>query len=57
MKVFINETMEYLNKEKNKLNEKANILYKTWLSLKKLRERQKYQSTNVKLTVLRFPTM
>ena len=56
MKTFMNETALYLEKEKTKLNDKANQLYNTWLALKRLRESQKYTSTNIKLTVLKFPS-
>lgn len=56
MKTFMNETALFLEREKKKLNEKANLLYNTWLALKKERETQKFISTNVKLTVLKFPS-
>jgi hypothetical protein len=56
MKMFVKDSMDSLEKSKKSLNEKANLLYNKWLELKMLRERQKYQSTSLKLNVIRFPS-
>jgi hypothetical protein len=54
IQMFISETKTFLEEAKEKLNAKANLLYSTWLRLKKLRDDQKFQSTNLKLSVLKF---
>jgi len=56
MKIFVEESVKFLENEKRILNQKANLLYNKWKELKKLRENQKFQSTNFKISVLRFPT-
>ena len=57
MRIFLEETLQIMEKRKKNLNEKANELYNKWLELKNIRTKQVYQSTNIRLNVLRFPTL
>ena len=54
MKIFLDESAQYLSDEKSNLNAKAQQIYNKWKELKRIRESQKYQNTKLKLNVLRF---
>jgi len=57
MRIFVDESLYFLDEKKKLLNEKGNELYNRWLELKNIRTKQVFQSTNVKLNILRFPTL
>ena len=54
MKTFLNESIMNFENEKKILNEKGNNLYNKWLELKRIREKQGFQNTKLKLNVIRF---
>jgi len=55
LKMQFDDTINKLEDEKEKINEKANLLYNKWLELKQIRINQRYSSTNVTLKVMKFP--
>ena len=56
LKMQFDEAINKLEEEKEKINEKANLLYNKWLELKKIRQNNNNSaSTNVTLKVMKFP--